>query len=74
MIHNGDPIAEAFRFVHVVRGEENRPAQILKAANNVPELPPRLRVESRRRFIHEYELRITDQRTRHGEPLFLPPT
>ena len=58
-------------FVHVVSGEDDGAAFGLEAANEFPELPPRLRVESGGRFVEEEKFRIADDRARHGKSLLL---
>ena len=43
-----------------------------KFADDVPELPPRLRVEAGRRLVEEQQLRVADQGARDRQPLPLP--
>src|SRR5689334_15078739 len=47
MVHDGDAIAEARRFFHVVRGQKNGAATSAKFFDDVPERETRLRIESR---------------------------
>ena len=53
MINDRDSIAEPFRFVHIVRSQKDGPATALELAENVPKLPPALRVQPRRGFIEK---------------------
>ena len=64
-------IAEALRLVHVVRGEEHGLAALLEPLHHIPELPPRLRVESSGRLVEEQQVRIGNERARHREALLL---
>jgi hypothetical protein len=52
-IDDRDAIAQTFRFVHVVRCQQDGSAARAKAMNDVPQLPPRLRIETRRWFIED---------------------
>jgi hypothetical protein len=72
MVYDRQPIAQTFRFVHVVRGQQNRSAALLKCTNDVPKLAAALRIESRRRFVEEQDSRIANQCRRNREPLLLP--
>src|SRR2546425_7379787 len=71
MVHDGDPVAQALRFFHIVRGEEDRAARRPEAADHVPQLAARLRIEARRGLVEEQELRPGDERARHREALLL---
>src|SRR6516225_3338935 len=50
VIDDGETIAETLGLVHVVRGQENCAAIVLKVAHNVPELAAALRIEAGGRF------------------------
>jgi hypothetical protein len=52
---------------HRVSGE-NDGAAVADAKEDIPQLPPRLRIEARRRLVEEYHRRVADQRDRHREP------
>ena len=54
-----------------MRGEEHRLAARLEALHHVPELPPRLGVESGGRLVEEEQIRIGNERARDGEALLL---
>ena len=72
MIDNGQAIAQALGFVHVVRREQDRAARLLEAANDVPELAPALGIEAGGGLVQKQNLGIAHQRRRHGQPLALP--
>jgi len=71
VVDDRDAVAEALRFVHVVRGEQNRAPRRLELLDELPDLPPRLRVESRRRLVEEEQLRIADDGARERQTLLL---
>src|SRR2546422_9759685 len=54
-----------------VRGEEDRAARCPEAADHVPQLATRLRVEARGRLVEEQEVGTGDERARHRESLLL---
>ena len=72
LIDDGDAIAQSFRFIHVVRGDDDGAALVLEAADYVPKLPSRLRVEAGGRFVEEQQVGIADECRGDGEPLLLP--
>src|SRR5437867_3796461 len=55
----------------VVGGEQHGAARRPEAADHVPQLAARLRVETRGGLVEEQELRPRDQRARHREALLL---
>jgi hypothetical protein len=55
-----------------VRGEHDRGAVGLERADELPELPPRLGVEARGRFVEEEQLRPSDDPERDIHPATLP--
>src|SRR5579862_3289570 len=71
VVDDGDPVAQPLGLVHVVRREDNRSPRCAKALDDVPHLAARLRVEARGRLIEKEQLGVTDERARHGQPLFL---
>src|SRR5438270_6202569 len=71
VINDGEAIAEALGFVHVVRGQEHGPAAPLKFANNLPELTAALWIKPGRRLIEEENAGVGHQRRRDGKPLTL---
>ena len=64
VIDDGEAIAEAFGFVHVVSGEEDGAAFFLEDADDVPELAAALRVEPGGRLVEKKNARISDERRR----------
>src|SRR5207249_4597654 len=62
MIDDSHAVTEPLGFVHVVRREHHDAAGGFVAADYVPKLPPRLRIEAGRRLVQEEELRIADER------------
>ena len=72
MIHNRHAIAQPLRLFHVVRRQNNRAPRLLQLVHQVPQMPPRLRIEPRRRLVQKQQLRIAHQRRRHRQPLLLP--
>src|SRR5688572_15540070 len=71
MVHDRNLITQPFGLVHVVGGENDRPARRAEALDDVPQLAARLRVEPRRRLVEKEQLGITDERTGDGETLLL---
>src|SRR3954451_19166966 len=70
-VDDGNPIAQALRFFHQMRGEKDRFSARPNAADQIPDSAPRLRIEPRRQLIEKHQLRIVDQRERDEEALFL---
>src|ERR1035438_820108 len=71
VIDDGKPIAEPFRFIHVMRGEQHRPAFPLEDANDLPELSTALWIKSSRRLIEKQDSRVADERSRNRQTLLL---
>ena len=71
MIHDGDAVAEALRFFHVMRREQHRAAGGTELPDDLPELAPRLWIETGRRLIEEQQVRLADERTGNRQPLLL---
>src|SRR5262245_17651622 len=69
VVHNSDPIAQRFGFIHVMRCQQDGATAAAKLREQLPELTPRLRIESGRRLIEKQQVRIARQRTGHGKPL-----
>ena len=72
LVDDGDAVAEPLGLVHVMRREQHRPAARAEPEDDVPELPPRLRVQARGGLVEEEHVRIADQRAGDGEALLLP--
>ncbi len=71
MIHNGKPVTQPLRLVHVMRGQEHRAARLLKCANDVPELAAALRIKSGSRLVEEKYFWRTYERGRYRQALAL---
>ena len=64
-------VAEPLGFLHQVRRQKDRLAALADAAHEIPDRPPRLRVESGRQLVEKHQLRVVDERERDEEPLLL---
>ena len=53
VVHDGHPFAQPVRFLHVVRGQQDRLAVPVQLAEQVPQGEPALRVQPRRGLIEE---------------------
>ena len=74
VVDDGNPIAEPFRFVEIVRRDQNGPSLSAVGANDFPQLAPRPGIESRRRLIEKQEFGIADQwRQATANLCFCPP-
>src|SRR2546428_10099372 len=71
VIHDGKPVTEPLRLVHVMRGQENWPPRLLERANDAPELAAALRIKSGSRLVEEKYLWGTDERGRYRQALAL---
>src|SRR6266446_2432446 len=72
VIHDRDSVAQALGFFHVMRGEQYGAARGPKAADDLPQLAARLRIETCRRLVQKEQLGLAHQRACHREPLLLP--
>jgi len=73
VVHDRHAIRETLGFFHIVCRQEDRAAGALELVDEIPELPAGLRIEPRRRFVEEQEVRIADERAREREALLLSP-
>ena len=71
VIDDGETVAEAFGFVHVVRGEQDGATLLLEAANDVPELAAALRIESGSWLVEKKDARVAHQSGGNGQALLL---
>ena len=55
---HGDAVGEVLGLVHVVRGEQDRRAELAQARDQLPGLAARGRVEARGRLVEEDQLRV----------------
>src|SRR6185369_11788981 len=72
VVHDRDAVAEPLSLVHIMRREQRGAALPAKRLDQVPELPPRLRVQARRGLVEEQQLGIVDERARERQALALP--
>src|SRR5437870_12572511 len=70
-VHDRHAVAEHLGLVEVVRREEHRRASPANIADEVPQVPARLRVESGRRLVKKKHLRLVHHRDRDREALSL---
>ena len=61
MVHDRDPVAQDLGLLHVVGRQQDGPALRLGAPDEVPERPPRGRIQAGRRLVEEDDLRIVDE-------------
>ncbi len=71
VIDDRDSIAEPLCFFHVVGGQQDGAAGPLEIQDEIPELSPRLGIESGGRLVEEQELGVADEGGGHGEALLL---
>ncbi len=71
VIDDGQPVAEAFGLVHVVRGEQDSATFFLEGADDVPELAAALGIESGGGLVEKKNARIADQCGGDGQALLL---
>jgi hypothetical protein len=71
MIYHRHSIAQTLGFVHVMGCEEDRPPFFLQFADDIPQVPPGLGIQSGRRLVQEQEKGIPNQRASDGKPLAL---
>ena len=64
LVHDRDSIAKDLGLIEVVRGQEDRGSAGLDASDELPEIAPRLRVQSRRRLVEKQDLRLVHERGR----------
>ena len=72
VVHDRHAVAQPLGLVHVVRGQQDRPAGLLELLDEIPELPPRLRIEAGGRLVEKEQLGIADERAGERQPLLLP--
>ena len=71
VVHNGDALAEALGFVHVVRGEKDGAAGGFELLDQIPKLAASLRVEAGGRFIEKQKIGIANEGASESEALLL---
>ena len=60
-VGNVSKAVAAFRFIHVVRGDQYRDASSREAVNFLPEITPCFRVDASSRFIKQQKFRLVQQ-------------
>ena len=71
VIDDGEAIAEALGFIHVVSGEQDGATLLLEGADDVPELAAALGIESGGGLVEKKDARIADQSGGNGQALLL---
>ena len=71
VVNDGEAVAEALGFIHVVRGEKDGTALFLEGADDVPELTTALGIESGGGLVEKEDTRIADQCGGDGKALLL---
>ena len=66
------PVAQPLGLLHQMSGHEDRLTAVADAAHQLPDRPPRLRVEPSGQLIQKYYFRIVDQRQSDKQSLLLP--
>jgi hypothetical protein len=67
-VEQRDPVA-SLRFVQVRRAHEDRDALLQELGEQLPELAPRHRIDTRRRLVEQDHARLVDQRAGERELL-----
>src|SRR5438132_4691656 len=71
VVHDRDPVAQPLRFFHVVRRQNYGTAAGAKLVDQIPELPSRLWIQSRRWLVQKKNLRVANESARDRETLLL---
>src|SRR5579863_3451243 len=71
VVHDGDALAEALGFVHVVRSEKNGAAGRFEMLDQIPKLAAGLRVEAGGGFIEKQKIGIANEGAGKSEALLL---
>ena len=71
VVDDGEAVAEALGFVHVMRGEKHGAAAALELADDLPQLAAALGIETGGRLVEEENARIGDERRGDGQALAL---
>ena len=71
VVHDGDTLAEALGFVHVVRGEKDGAAGGFELLDQIPKLAAGLRVEAGGGLIEKQKIGIANEGAGESEALFL---
>ena len=71
VVHDREPVAEGLGLLQVVGRQERSSGPRLRGQDEVPERPPRGRIEAGRRLVEEDQLRVVDERERDRQALAL---
>src|SRR5580704_3001347 len=71
VVHDGDALAEALGFVHIMRGEKDGAAGGFELLDQIPKLAAGLRVEAGSGFIEKQKIGIANQGAGESEALLL---
>src|SRR5690606_21013503 len=72
VVHDGNPVAEVLRLVHIVRGQHHGGASFAKVADKCPEIASRLRVKACCGLVEKDDDGVIDQGGSNREALLLP--
>ncbi len=72
VVHDHQPVTEAFRFVEVVGGEDEGVSFGLEAPEFLPDQVPRLRVEPDGGLVEDEQFGFVDERPGDDQPPFHP--
>src|ERR1700674_4765978 len=65
------PVAQPFGLFHQMSGQKHCLAALTDASHQIPDCPPRLRVQPGGQFVEKHHLRIVNQCKGNKEPLLL---
>ena len=72
MVHDRHPVAKFLGLLHVVGGQQHGAPFRFELLDQLPHVPPGLRVQAGGGLVQEQQDRVVDQCGGNGEPLFLP--
>jgi hypothetical protein len=67
-VHDRDAVAEPLRFLHIMRGKQERRVLSFQVVQFVPDRPPAVRVQAGGRFVEDKDLGIVHERAREQKP------
>src|SRR5580698_7890586 len=62
VVHDGDTIAEALGFFHVMRGQDDGASCLLESVDEIPQVAAGLRIEAGRRLVEKQQFGVADER------------
>jgi hypothetical protein len=72
VVDEQDPVAEPFGLIHVVGDQDDGHPLVTDVLDQLPGVPPGLRVQSGGQLVQDGELRVAHQRQGDQQPLLLP--